>query len=838
MVASTRFRRMFASGGGFTLFMPALVKTYADSENHQGVREAIVYTVHRFFAQHNENFVFQSLDVIGHIMMVPGVDGDWLAQNVFSLFSSLKNDIPPSAPDAAGIRDSNKVEERDALAVSTAEEKPQAFLASLRQGGSNGKDSFAVTLPEEYEWRRLRLDDFVRLFLTVIAHDTTILRAELFLRLFRFLVPHLYHASASARSVLRDGIDALGSVLMKVTGKAKNPESTAVRPSGDPGLSFESPEGFMKNKLYDKSKAHSNLISMRSDYLSLIVAFTQSGGQMRAASSRQAIELVKVMLKDYSHSHPDVASFFADFTRSWLTRLDAPSIKDLITYFDDLTPVISIYAISVDFSGVFDTVSLLIHNTAFANEPLFAQRVVTRLCTAGLDACEMAASERHLFTLPFRSSLITLMTKAVFLKGADVIGEIEKYTPSYDFLAGVVFPFAVALEATTYDDLRGLLMGRDLLARAWIRLLAYAMSACRNGAPIDQPPRASERIRFSHRRAQSTSNVQTNASIIAMQIVKIVIIQADNDLSSAVPGIWSRIASFFESLLMDGNAKFALKRQGHSPPASPASPSGSNAGLGFTFTVADDPAFHGQTPFLKQKTLNPPRLVDYALWSLFELLFRTRNPLFIQLRLFIREKVAELDQALRAQQNTLAPTTPASRRVSSSSAFSKPRRRMSSMLFPETFIHNRSLQDLPLQTPGEATGPPFVHPRSFPIEGESSTPNIVHLGPIQSSARTGIGKSSTSGSAGGVTSKSLTVTSAFITRETHRRIRLVQSCLGYDFRLLSPQLDDERQDTDVVIWTKRDAIEAVIKETKELIDGFEDSYRADGVLADADLSIG
>jgi hypothetical protein len=549
---------------------------------------------------------------------------------------------------------------------------------------------------------------------------------------------------------------------------------------------------------------------------------------MRAASSRQAIELVKVMLKDYSHSYPDVASFFADFTRSSLIRLDAPSIKDLITYFDDLTPVISIYAISVDFSGVFDTVSQLTHNTAFANEPLFAQRVVTRLCTAGLDACEMAASERHLFTLPFRSSLITLMTKAVFLKGADVIGEVEKYTPSYDFLAGVVFPFAVALEATTYDDSGGLLTGRDILARAWIRLLAYAMSACRNGALVDQPPRASERIKLSHRRTQSTSNVQTNASIIAMQIVKIVIIQADNDLSSAVPGIWSRIASFFESFLIDGNAKFALKRQENSPAASP---SRSNAGLGFAFTVSDDPAFHDQTPSLRKKALNPPRLVDYALWSLFELLFRTRNPLFIQLRLFIREKVEELDQALRVQQNALAPATPASRRVSSSSAFSKPRRRMSSMLFPETFVQNRSLQDLPLQTHGEATRP-SVHP------GEPSSPNIVHLGPNQSSARTGI---ATSGSAGGITSKVLTVTSAFLTRETHRRICLVQSCLGYDFRLLSPQLDDERQDTDVVIWTKRDAIEAVIKETKELIDGFEESYRAEennGVLADADLSIG
>ncbi|EEB87621.1 hypothetical protein MPER_14975, partial [Moniliophthora perniciosa FA553] len=41
MVASTRFRRLFASGGGYILFMPAILKVYAECEDHEGIMHAI-----------------------------------------------------------------------------------------------------------------------------------------------------------------------------------------------------------------------------------------------------------------------------------------------------------------------------------------------------------------------------------------------------------------------------------------------------------------------------------------------------------------------------------------------------------------------------------------------------------------------------------------------------------------------------------------------------------------------------------------------------------------------------------------------------------------------------
>ena len=64
MIASTRFRRLMASGSGFTLFMPAIVKVYCEAEANIDLRNTIEYAIHRFYAVHEEVFVFQTLDVV------------------------------------------------------------------------------------------------------------------------------------------------------------------------------------------------------------------------------------------------------------------------------------------------------------------------------------------------------------------------------------------------------------------------------------------------------------------------------------------------------------------------------------------------------------------------------------------------------------------------------------------------------------------------------------------------------------------------------------------------------------------------------------------------------
>jgi len=86
--------------------------------------------------------------------------------------------------------------------------------------------------------------------------------------------------------------------------------------------------------------------------------------------------------------------------------------------------------------------------------------------------------------------------------------------------------------------------------------------------------------------------------------------------------------------------------------------------------------------------------------------------------------------------------------------------------------------------------------------------------------------------------KSPVVKSQSLTRATYRRIRLVQSCLGYDSPLL-PLPDGEREDEDegwAAAWTRKQALDAIVKETRELIEELDGSIGVeedDGILVDA-----
>ena len=115
----------------------------------------------------------------------------------------------------------------------TADERPQLFLASLREKGRTNAEklqsSFSLDI---FDNKRFQPDNIVRMVLTVIAHDPTLRRAQYFLRLFRYLVPHLYNASNSARIVLRDGVDALANIITSKMAK-KDGMLTKAKPTNE-----------------------------------------------------------------------------------------------------------------------------------------------------------------------------------------------------------------------------------------------------------------------------------------------------------------------------------------------------------------------------------------------------------------------------------------------------------------------------------------------------------------------------------------------------------------------------------------------------------------------------
>ncbi|KAF6764107.1 hypothetical protein DFP72DRAFT_986293 [Ephemerocybe angulata] len=849
MVATTRFRRLFTSRTAYTLFVPALIKVYTESAEHPGIRPAIEYAFNRFYALHKDSFLYQSLGVIGQMAMYPTIDEKALAESVYTLFFSLTKAVIAGV-DAAGIHNVNKGQEREALIVNTAEEKPQTFLAAIKRADS-ATSQLTVLFPEEYEVDRLRMDNFIRLFLTVIAHDLSIIRAQHYLRLLRLLAPQLHNSSSSARTVLLEGISALGAIMVKGAPKSRAPDPTYGKASDGSGAFSSTAE----NHSADQSRIPSDLKAMRMDYLRLILGLGQAGGELSLKTARQGLDIVKLILKD-SSSLPTSAmsTYISDFVRMLLIRDQPPLVKAVNIFLQDLAPILRAHMITLDFSGVFETIYELVTMPNYATEASFSQVVIGEICTAGLAGCELAASENQfhvVLSLPFRTAFIKLLAECVFVQGADVVAEIEKRSPTYLFLAGVVFPLVLELKTDVQlnaDGLRTTARHRTVLSSAWLRLLFYAMNACqrsllssiqrsrsRDKTNDEQGGTGGGSRRGRGRAVNAHLRAQVPVFAMGLQIVKAIVVRAELDISTTILGIWERVASFLKAMLSEGDANFATRGS-----ISPSSP---------TFRLS---AFAGADIGEPGAILRRPRVLDYMLWSTLEFLWAYRSPLRIQLRLLTTEKIVALDLQLR-----MKGVSGGSIRTPMSSHPPSPRSRLSPLLLPTTnpsFSGSAHLTPLsldPRSTPSSRFHSPANSPfldvqqpatpmnqrrpgyqiSPSPFSRPIGAPRIVHLGPTSPSALQNqpypISPSgvllSNSNSGGGSRVSTLgagmtKIKSIKLVEGTYRRIRGVQALMGYELLLPLPSHDEMDM---VKTWTRSQALAAIGQETKDLLEEFD-----------------
>lgn len=90
--------------------------------------------------------------------------------------------------------------------------------------------------------------------------------------------------------------------------------------------------------------------------------------------------------------------------------------------------------------------------------------------------------------------------------------------------------------------------------------------------------------------------------------------------------------------------------------------------------------------------------------------------------------------------------------------------------------------------------------------------------------------------------KTALIKSKSLVLATYKRIRLVQTCMGYDALLPFPSGEDVVGDdvASTKAWSKKQAMDAVVQETRELMVEFEEPWREvedDVVLIDADQSV-
>ena len=768
-----------------------MIKVYCEAETDASIRTAIEYAVHRFYAVHEDVFVFQALDVVSTLVSQPNADGEWIANSAYTLLSSLKS-RPVQSPDIAGIREANKVQEEETALAIAADEMPQVFLASLRKDSKSSVENLQSSFTADvFDNKHFRPDNLIRMLLTVIAHDPTVRRAEQFLRLFRFLAQLLYNASGAARNVFRDGIEALGSIILtKVAPKVKLADT-------------RHNEAFSQNKGdLPKGSIQCDPQSMVSDYIKLFASYVRAGGEPKVTSIHRCLDLVRIILKEdiRTEAAAETIRFFIDkIAESFVTQTEAKLPYLLLKEF---APFIRAFGGALDLSGLIRSLVTMSTNPLFANDTQFANIVVNQICSSTLEICELAASEDALYALPYRNIFIVLLARSAGLLGADIISQIEQRESSPQFLAGVVIPFIFELKTTTElatetqwtDSWR-----HDVHSRAWVRLLGFAISTCqiysfRSDLKRSNSNSSSFRADLdegdlqrsdskSKRKSAGPSQIMMSLQLaMALVTLKAVILRGEDDISTIFPGAWAKVGAFLRCLLRDGGASFMNRLDNDiSPNMTPlpsptvgshssffkdntllkhkrSSSSTSEAHLSLPSPAGRRSPSPGRVP--KQgadRRAGSVRVVDYLTWSLLEFVCMKNSPLVIQLRTFMHEKTLALQENVRLQSvngSSLLSTSilrPKSGLRPVSVVFSKPRFRNSkggsATPTPEAsprlgpsdssnFANGRTLPSIQtlsgisnLSTDGSLHGPAFpTSPTSPTSGGTKSKKRILHLG--------------------------------------------------------------------------------------------------------------
>ena len=846
MTASARFHRLFTSGGGYTLFMSVLFKVYSESESNKGVRLAIEYCVNRFYAVHQEAFVFQALNMLSHMVMLPEVDGPWVANQVFLLLSTLKDQSPVHAADAAGIHGSNKLQEQEALMVRTAEEKPQAFLTLLRRGSASQGENVGIVVPDEYEGSHLALDNFVRLLLTVIGHNPNIRRAEQFLRLLRLMAPYFYDSSPAARNVLQEGISALSTIFISRSGgKSKSTDNPQI--SGEETSDLFSQAAAASMDLFEAAKSPSDFVEMRHDYLSLVAEFCRCGGYFGPVAFGRIFGLVRMVFKESDPAGAGrVASFLGSFAHNVLVRNPSKlQLKQVLTFLNELAPIFKAHAADADFSGVLEVVVRLAEDPIYANQPSFSLVVVTHFCTAGLDVHERLASDGHAVFSPFQHALVRLLCRATLLVGVDVVSLVEQRPLTFEFVAGILYPMALNLPsaAEVVGDTRWMVepWRRTATKRTSICLLQLAMQACQKQGSVSEragKPSQPERSRSQEGKKGSVKRSPAATLSIALQTLKVIVLRAEDDMSNSSPGIWVQIGSLLRTVLSAGNARFAVRNQGNSVPPSPTEPFATLKPR----TSEDSDPFKPSSPRLHPShapsplplSYPQPLLIDYLLWSMLEFVCRHRSPLMLQMRLFLQETTTTLNEELRTQQ--ALPVR--DRRFSFASAFSKTRRKSvySRAPSPEAspfLAPVPNLDDVFLTPPKLERRPGYARSPATSGGVGVGDSRIVHLGPVDNFDMFRRAPSPGLGEGGAKSRKwlmanSTTMKSAKLVLATYHRIRAVQQIMGYTELLPVPDSVEVGED-DARVWSRGRALRAIESETADLMEEFWEPTTEDQV---------
>lgn len=473
----TRFKRLFMSNRGYTIFLPVLFKVFCELDHFPETRSAIRFAWHRFYAVHEESFVFQMLGTLVPIILNAFNQseelGIWMIDNLFDLMEGMDGPQNNDMHDILGIKLQVEIDDHERIileridAVSNTMAIPlstnlfKTFTKSVR---APIQQHIAIN---NYTNRSYPIDNFVKLFITVIAYDPGSIRSEQFVKLFRYLLPRFYKI-ASLRPLIEEGINALVDLFSRFTKHSL---------FSDEKLHFQGDSG--AQHAYGKQWPQNDRLSCKKEFVRLVQAYFRQNGVLAEAYHEKMATVIKHILRDYSASKGIVCP--TDWIKEYLEDC-IYGIPDMRNYSRVLKRML--IQITAQYRSQWKTVdgSDLLHGLAILLEQgqgsMASMNELAAYIQEKYIPFGLAVATRHKWGTntgghkTFCNALVHLIIAILENSTQDVFSEIENQRPTLRLMSDILIPFSLHYYLPLeYSDTTNRF--RPDPSTTWVRLLAY-----------------------------------------------------------------------------------------------------------------------------------------------------------------------------------------------------------------------------------------------------------------------------------------------------------------------------------------------------------------------------
>ncbi|CAG8460271.1 1797_t:CDS:10 [Diversispora eburnea] len=693
MTVATKFRRLFDTNRGYSIFIPALFKIFCELENIKPIRSAITFTWIKFFNVHGESFIFQALGCLTPIILKGSAKstttGEWICSSLYELFKALN--FPAKFVDTLGIFDI--VDELDTSDFLIVESPSLLFNNTINNTltstfGNSFSGKLKTGLLGTHGDKIFSLDDLVRLFLTIIAYDPGSLRAEQFVHILQYLIPHLLQESSSVRSLVVEGIAALIEVFLKFS-KSSKPLLSSTGISGSGIINIDTTEGNLDvndttsfniqwindatTQAFGKQWKQNDRMKIKRQFLTLIQVYKLHDGMLSDNSHNKMANIIRLMIKDYSTIKMRISTgFLKNYIRDALlfNTTFEDSRKPLLSILRQLSTSFRQHYKSIDFSGLIEGLALIVTNKCrfTINDHSMANILKEKFISFGFSVVlksDWGEEGTEALQLRLCNSLIELFVAMMTHSELDMLSEIDKYLPSHQLMAYIIIPICLKYkpENAIFTPLPSKFDPRDANAKiCWNRLLAYVTKACNKDFMQRKISRKSsfrstnvplnneinKDIDGSEMEVQPKKVMSTSESaatfIISFTALKILLIRAEKYITQT-NGMWVHIAQFIrQSLASSGKLRTGFYSSNSSPSASTTNFNTNiesrNDNLGISLQS-------DRVSFLSQGNNNnshlskpfPTTAHEFVLWTFLELILFYKLPINLYLRTFIHQKL-------------------------------------------------------------------------------------------------------------------------------------------------------------------------------------------------------